>query len=637
MGRYIKIAPTNPANLYLSPNEILGRNVRDVLPKEQADQIVAKIRASLESGEVISSEYALQVGGKEIWFEANISPLSDDTAIWVEHNITNRKQAAEVVRERLSELEVLYASSQAIGQSLRPKEIGQKIIDILSERLHWHHITIRQYHPESGTLELLAFQQVGMEKEADWLATEERFRTMIARPGQGFTGWVVQHGQPIYCSDVTKDPRYIEVEPGIRSGMYVPLKVGEHTIGCLSVESEQFDAFTETDEWLITTLAAQAARALENARLFEETQRRLRQTMSLREIDQAIAGSMNLHLVLEIVLKHIITELGVDAAVILLYNPQEQVLKYELGKGLQTNALHFTRLRLGDGYAGQAALAGKTIHISNLQTGKTDFLRSPTFSLERFICYYGIPLITKGEIKGVLEIFHRSLINPDTEWLDFMETLAGQIAIAIDNATLYKDLQLSNIELALAYDATIEGWSRALDLRDKETEGHTQRVTRITIELAQAMGIGEVELVNIRRGALLHDIGKMGVPDNILLKPDKLTDEEWVIMRKHPTYAYEMLLPITYLKSALDIPYCHHEKWDGTGYPRGLQSEQIPLVARIFAIVDMWDALCSDRPYRKGWPEEKAIEYIKAGSGTHFDPKVVDMFFRMTSDGSLLT
>jgi putative nucleotidyltransferase with HDIG domain len=436
---------------------------------------------------------------------------------------------------------------------------------------------------------------------------------------------------------VTKDPRYIEVEPGIRSGMYVPLKVGEHTIGCLSVESEQFDAFTETDEWLITTLAAQAARALENARLFEETQRRLRQTMSLREIDQAIAGSMNLHLVLEIVLKHVITELGVDAAVILLYNPQEQVLKYELGKGLQTNALHFTRLRLGDGYAGQAALAGKTIHISNLQTGKTDFLRSPTFSLERFICYYGIPLITKGEIKGVLEIFHRSLINPDTEWLDFMETLAGQIAIAIDNATLYKDLQLSNIELALAYDATIEGWSRALDLRDKETEGHTQRVTRITIELAQAMGIGEVELVNIRRGALLHDIGKMGVPDNILLKPDKLTDEEWVIMRKHPTYAYEMLLPITYLKSALDIPYCHHEKWDGTGYPRGLQSEQIPLVARIFAIVDMWDALCSDRPYRKGWPEEKAIEYIKAGSGTHFDPKVVDMFFRMTSDGSLLT
>ncbi|MHB8776620.1 MAG: HD domain-containing phosphohydrolase [Anaerolineales bacterium] len=192
-----------------------------------------------------------------------------------------------------------------------------------------------------------------------------------------------------------------------------------------------------------------------------------------------------------------------------------------------------------------------------------------------------------------------------------------------------ENLQHSNMELKLAYDSTIEGWSHALDLRDKETEGHSQRVTVMTLKLARASGMAEAELVHVRRGALLHDIGKMGVSDQILLKPDKLTDEEWVAMRKHPTFAFELLSPITYIRPALDIPYCHHEKWDGTGYPRGLKGEQIPLAARLFAIVDVWDALHSDRPYRQGWPNEKIINHIKSLSGTHFDPKAVDLFLNM--------
>jgi HD-GYP domain-containing protein (c-di-GMP phosphodiesterase class II) len=149
----------------------------------------------------------------------------------------------------------------------------------------------------------------------------------------------------------------------------------------------------------------------------------------------------------------------------------------------------------------------------------------------------------------------------------------------------------------------------------------------MTVKLARSLGLGEEELAQVRWGALLHDIGKMGVPDAILLKPGPLTDEEWVAMKKHPAFAYEMLSPIHYLKAALDIPYCHHEKWDGTGYPRGLQGEQIPLAARIFAVVDVWDALTSDRPYRRAWAEEKARQHIQAGSGTHFDPQVVLIFF----------
>jgi putative two-component system response regulator len=190
-------------------------------------------------------------------------------------------------------------------------------------------------------------------------------------------------------------------------------------------------------------------------------------------------------------------------------------------------------------------------------------------------------------------------------------------------------LQQAHQHLLDAYDATIAGWSHAMDLRDRETEGHSQRVTELTLKLAKAFGIQENELTHIRHGALLHDMGKLGIPDSILQKPDQLTNEEWVVMRKHPQLAYELLYPIEYLRPALDIPYSHHEKWDGTGYPRGLKGEEIPLSARIFAIVDVWDAITSDRPYRPAYTIDQALSHIREQSGKHFDPQVVDVFFKL--------
>jgi len=185
--------------------------------------------------------------------------------------------------------------------------------------------------------------------------------------------------------------------------------------------------------------------------------------------------------------------------------------------------------------------------------------------------------------------------------------------------------------VAEAYDQTLIGWSRALDLRDKETEGHSQRVAQLTLAVAQALNIPPEEQINMWRGAMLHDIGKIGVPDSILHKPGPLTEEEWEIMRCHTTYAYELLSPIAYLRTAIDIPYCHHEKWDGTGYPRGLRGEQIPLAARIFALVDVWDALTNDRPYRKAWSREQAYQYICEQKGKHFDPNLVDLFLSIAA------
>jgi HD-GYP domain-containing protein (c-di-GMP phosphodiesterase class II) len=331
------------------------------------------------------------------------------------------------------------------------------------------------------------------------------------------------------------------------------------------------------------------------------------------------------------ILKHVTMELGIDAADIWIFNSNSQMLEFAAERGFRTTAIKKGQVTLGESFAGRAVLKRQLIQIPDLRDEPDNLFLITHLTVEDFVCYFGVPLIAKGQVKGVLEVYHRAVLEPNPEWFSFLNTLAGQAALAIENATLFESLQRSNSELTMAYDATIEGWSRALDLRDKETEGHTLRVTEMTVKLGRAFALSEAELLQVRWGALLHVIGKMDVPDEILLKPGPLTDEEWVAMKKHPTFAYEMLSPIRYLRMALDIPYCHHEKWDGTGYPRGLKGEAIPLAARIFAVVDVYDALTSDRPYRPAWPKEKALENIRTGSGKHFDPRVAGLFLQWVS------
>ncbi|HEY5158891.1 MAG TPA: PAS domain S-box protein [Anaerolineales bacterium] len=356
-------------------------------------------------------------------------------------------------------------------------------------------------------------------------------------------------------------------------------------------------------------------------------QRQLEHLTTLSAIDRVITSIFDLKLNLSEILTHVTKELRIDAADILMLKHGSKLLEYGAEHGFRTNAIRKAQVRLGESYAGRVVLERQLVQIPNLKDEPNNSLLKNLLMGEDFVCYYGVPLIAKGQVKGVLEVFHRTALEPDAEWIDFLNTLAGQAAIAIENATLFDNQQRANLELSMAYDATIEGWSHALDLREKETEGHTQRVTEMTMNLARVFDLSETELVQVRWGALLHDIGKIGVPEGILLKPGPLTEEEWVVMKKHPVIAYEMLSPIRYLQAALDIPYCHHEKWDGTGYPRGLKGEQIPLTARIFAVVEVWDALISDRPYRLAWPKEKARQLIQVGAGTHFDPQVVKTFF----------
>ena len=363
---------------------------------------------------------------------------------------------------------------------------------------------------------------------------------------------------------------------------------------------------------------------------------RIRQNLdrlnALRSIDQAITGSLDPRVTFNVLLDQVTIQLQVDAADILYHEPHARTLNFAAGRGFRTEALQHTSLKLGEGYAGRAALEQSVVHIQDLKAEDGEFGRSPKLALEGFVSYFAVPLISKGTVQGVLEVFHRKPLEPDSEWLDFLHALAGQAAIAIDNATLFDELHRLNINLVSAYDTTLEGWSRALELRDRETQGHTLRVTDVTLRLARLVGIAGSELIHLRRGALLHDIGKMGIPDSILHKPGPLDDTEWAIMKQHPVLAYELLSPIEYLRPALDIPYCHHEKWDGSGYPRGLAGESIPLAARVFAIADVWDALRSDRPYRSAWPDGQVMNYLRGERGRHFDPNVLEAFLTLEPD-----
>jgi len=445
-------------------------------------------------------------------------------------------------------------------------------------------------------------------------------------------GWVIEKQKPLLIHDLATEKIFstpIQGEKPSRSWLGVPLIVHEKTIGAISVQAFDPNIFDDNDLHLMESLGSQIAITMENARLLEQTQKQLERLSALHDIDLVINSSLDLRVTLNILLDQVVEKLNIDAAAVLLLNQQTQLLNFSAGRGFRTRTIESYRLRLGEGISGQATMERHLVQALNLFESDESMAYLPLLQEEGFLSFYSVPLIAKGQVKGVLDIFNRKLLTPDQDWIYFLETLAGQAAIAIDNTTLLENLQRSNIELSLAYDTTLEGWTRALDLRDQETEGHTQRVVEMTVRMAQLLGIADKDLIHIRRGALLHDIGKMGIPDSILLKPGPLTEDEWVIMRKHPVFAFNLLNPISHLRQALDIPYCHHEWWNGSGYPRHLKGLEIPLSARIFSVVDVWDALTSDRPYRKAWNVKKSLDYIETQKDIQFDPQIVELFLKL--------
>jgi putative nucleotidyltransferase with HDIG domain len=315
---------------------------------------------------------------------------------------------------------------------------------------------------------------------------------------------------------------------------------------------------------------------------------------------------------------------------IALYDPDQKIIVFPYFHDYVTHSSPQQATRLLTEYVfrtGKSQLITPQVFDQLVLRG--DLSYSGSFSTE----WMGAVLKNGEQSIGVIAIHSaEDGVHYSERELAILDFVADQAELLILRKQTEEQIKNANLELSLAYDSTLEGWSRALELRERETAGHSQRVVNLTLELAKKLELSDQELVHIRRGALLHDIGKMGIPDSILLKPDRLTQEEWTIMRQHPIYAYQLLSPISYLLPALDIPYCHHEKWDGSGYPRGLKGHEIPLAARIFAVVDVWDALVSDRPYSPAWTKEAARNHIQEQAGKHFDPIVVSAFLTLTAD-----
>jgi len=639
-----------------SHEELLQMRITDVEAVESQKDTTERIQRIQKEGSDRFETRHRRKDGSEFDVEVSVNLLSESgLMVCFCRDITERKRAEREIQQRNVDLTLIMSLNEAANRGEDMETIIKSFLHSLCELFGGEDADIFLLSPDKKYLEMsyTTTSRSLIEKIETLLGTSipkiriplskspflksllaNQQGTILNDP-QDIQQYVTAYAETIFLPNFLR-PTIKTLVPKIfgllkiRSNISVPMISNGEAIGLLDIANRDF--FTEEDLARVRNITNQITSTILRKRAETNVRKQLRRITALNEIDRAISASLDMRLSLDVLLGEVITQLEVDAAAVLLLNPVDQHLEFAAGRGFRSSNISKTRMQLGQGFAGIAGFERKVVHVDNLPEAGKLFVRAELLKDENFIEYFGAPLIAKGVLKGVLEIFNRTPLATDADWLYYLETLGGQAAIAVDNAQLFEAIQQTNQELTSAYDATIAGWSHAMDLRDKETEGHTQRVTEMTVQLAERMGISKQEQVQIRRGALLHDIGKLGVPDHILLKPGKLTDEEWHIMRQHPTYAYEMLLPIYYLRPALAIPYCHHEKWDGSGYPRQLKGNEIPLPARIFAVVDVWDALRSDRPYRDGWSAEKTRDHIRAESGKHFDPQVVEEFLKMINE-----
>lgn len=326
----------------------------------------------------------------------------------------------------------------------------------------------------------------------------------------------------------------------------------------------------------------------------------------------SIINSLNLHL-------------GIDAVSIQrLIN--KDILVYITGKDFVTDKTCMVQIQDSSNLAWNVVKKEKIIHVPNLSSNGNMSKWDSCFKDESFESYLGLPLVYRNEVIGVMELFHRGKMNIDSEFYRYLLILSGMATLLISSSKMSESSNQAVVKLETAYGITLEAWSTALEIREKTSLGHARRVTEMTIQMAAHMKLDDKDLISMTRGSILHDIGKMILPDSILSKKGPLSENEWVLMKKHPEYAYELLKNVKFLKPSMDIVLHHHEHWDGSGYPTGLKGEDIPICARIISVADVYDALTSHRAYRTAWLRENAASYISEQSGQLFDPYVVKAF-----------
>lgn len=629
---------TNPKFRQLAgytTEEVMGKNPRILKSEETPPEEYKRLWDTIASGNNWSGRFHnKKKNGELYWEDALISPVKNNDGKIVNFIAIKEDITRKVEIEQRNQAQ--YAIAAILVQAKSVEEIASKVIQIICECFGW----------DFGTIWVIDRQENVLRSKINWQRTmldlsafESTTQKITFKPGIGLPGRVWASGKPLWIQDVIVDKNFPRFKYALKDGLHTacgfPIVYENNVIGVMDFFSRSIRPFDNDMLDMMDAVGHQLGMFLARQQMYEQMEKQLNHISVLMEIDRAIASSLDLEVIGNIFAEKTIKHLQADAINILLYNQYAQKFSFLYGSGFLKQKEKQLVLNSSTDLCGKMLLKNEPVFISNFHDEGIICTRSQFAQEEGFVSYYGIPITAKGRLNGVVEIFFRRQFKPDSAWFDFAKSFSLQLAIAVDNALLYEKSQHTQSELLQAYNNTIEGWSYALDLRDKETEGHSRRVTLMAVQIAQHMGMDEEEIAHMYRGALLHDIGKLGIPDNILLKPSPLTEEEWVIMRKHPVYAYEMLSSIAYLKQAMDIPYCHHERWDGAGYPRGLRGNQIPMAARIFSVVDAYDAMLYDRPYRKGLSKEDIVDEISSGTGKHYDPEVVKVFLKMLHEDRL--
>ena len=608
-------------NLETKTNIDVGQNYfsanKDILwlDNENSKKVEGGIREVLDGTlEEFQIEYPGHSADEYAWFQLRAFPLINHRAgaVIMHSSISERK------RYEL-EQQAIIAIYAAMRTSLDRNTLIETILIEISRLLDSGSVAIVTYDPQIEKF----WVENALGTWLDYLG-----KKMECSPNS-VCKYVMESGISylIDKENLEAVPFVLEFDFEVKHLICVPMVVSQERLGVIWVGRDR--KFTQSDISQLENIAILAAASIRQLNLFEQTLQRLQYLHALRKIDQTILSSLDRKIILDTILGQVLGLSGKGSMAVdfLTYDIGLNRLEYLTGDGFNHVDIEDVWF-VPDNKVVPFSFVQRDMVVLKDLSAESEFIIRRGLQIEDFHVYYSFPMIAKGNLVGVLEVFSREWEGLNQEKLDFLSSIADQTSIALNSIEMFENLRSKNLELIISYDTTIEAWSRTLDLKDEETNKHTQRAARMTIDLAREFGFPENELIHLQHGVLLHDIGKIGIPDRILLKPGPLDKEEWAVIREHPLTAYNLLSPIQFLKKALDIPYCHHEKWDGTGYPQGLSGEQIPLAARLFAVIDVWGALLSDRPFRKAWSTEKTVEYIRCESGKHFDPRVVETFLK---------
>ncbi|MCX7624893.1 MAG: GAF domain-containing protein [Candidatus Sumerlaeaceae bacterium] len=603
--------------------EIMHPADREWVP-QRAKEVLAKGQLQLEYR--VRTKWGRQVFIQDF---SRVTVVQDERpaeilVTWMD--VTRRHIDAELIDDHIKTLRLLREIALAVASESTPEELARtatrKCVEAVGAKLAW--IGIKK---PDGRVEPLGY----------WPPDHPFMEGLQVRwdsspLSRGPSGRTVALGRehifPDFGGDPSLAPWREQLEKyQLRSGYSAPLAHRGQILGNITLYSEKTGYFTGWKAEILRDLAPLISGELSARLEHADSLQHLWEVESLRRIDLQIIADPNPEKVLNEVFAELTKHLLIEAGCFLRVEDEKHA-KVLHGWGFREplpKVFVPSRSKL---YEEMLAKRSPVI-VESVAKRYSEIPLSDYYLRNGYVWYCGVPVVGHSGVIGILELLSSKSIYPTPSWLALLDVFVGQCSIGMEVAWSAAKLRESEQVLRNAYDATLEGWTRALEMRDWETMGHTKRVAAFTEKLARAANMEESEIVHVRRGALLHDIGKMGVPDAILRKAGPLTEEEFEIIKKHPVFARDLLWPIEYLRPALPIPYCHHEKWDGSGYPQGLRGEEIPWPARIFAVVDVFDALSSDRPYRQAWPRDKIFAYICEQAGKHFDPRAVELFMEI--------